>query len=256
MYPDKIALKAAQTIGHFYNAPVRHSGTIAELLEENNKVGISKCIIHSVATTIHQVYSINEFINSQMKEHKEFIGFMTLHPDMEEEEMKKEVDKCIALGFKGVKLHPDCQNFYIDEERAQKIYRVVEGRLPILMHMGDPRYDFSSIVRLISVLNSHKDLQVIAAHMGGYTRWGEVGLYHAAKYNNFHFDTTSSFGFMGKDQATLLIKEFGAEKFFFGSDYPMWKADEELELFNRLNLSDSEKELILAKNVKNFLNLD
>lgn len=256
VYPDKIALKAAQSIGHFYNAPIRHTGTIKELLEENEKVGISKCLIHSVATTIHQVYSINEFISSQIKEHSEFIGFMTLHPDMEEEEMVNEVNKCIALGFKGVKLHPDCQKFYIDEDRAEKIYRACEGKLPILMHMGDPSYDYSSIVRLISVLNKHKDLHVIAAHMGGYTRWGEVGLYHSAKYDNYHFDTSSSLGFMGKDQANLIIKEFGAEKFFFGTDYPMWKADEELERFNKLDLTDNEKELILAKNIKNFLNID
>ena len=255
VYPDKIASKAAMAIGAFYNAPVRYDGTIDGLLKEGKRAGIDKYLIHSVATTPKQVYAINAFVAEQMKAHSEFIGFMALHPDMLVDEIEKEVDKCIALGFKGVKLHPDCQKFYIDEDRAKKIYRVVAGRLPILMHMGDTRYDYSGIRRLISILNEFSELQVIAAHMGGYTHWNEVGLYHDAKYNNFHFDTSSSLAILSKDQAELIIKEFGAEKFFFGSDYPMWDTKEELDLFNRLDLSQRDKELILSENLKNFLNL-
>ena len=255
VYPDKIASKAAQSIGMFYNAPVRYDGTIDGLLKEGKRINVSKFLIHSVATTTHQVESINKFIYEQMQLHSEFIGFMALHPDMEEADMVKEVDKCIAQGFKGVKLHPDCQKFYIDEDRAEKIYRAVEGKLPILMHMGDSRYDYSSITRLVNVLNRHKDLQVIAAHMGGYLHWSEVGLYRNAKYDNFHFDTTSSLSILSKDQAMLIIREFGAEKFFFGTDYPMWDSVEEFEHFNALDLTDEEKEKILGKNLKNFLNI-
>lgn len=255
VYPDKIAFKAAQSIGTFYDAPIRSNGTIEELLKETKATGISKCLIHSVATTVHQVYSINDFVHAQMLEHNEFIGFMALHPDMSEEEIYNEVNRAISLGLKGIKLHPDCQRFYIDEERAEKIYRIVEGRLPILMHMGDPRYDYSNINRLITILNKYKNLQVIAAHMGGYTKWDDVGLYHNIENDNFHFDTTSSLSFLSSERATSIIKEFGAEKYFFGSDYPMWKAADELQLFDNLQLTDDEKEKILGLNIKNFLKL-
>lgn len=255
VYPDKIASKAALSIGRFYNAPIIHNGTIEELLKEGRESNISKFLIHSVATTTHQVYSINNFIKEQLDSHSEFIGFMALHPSLSENEIIDEVDRCISLGFKGVKLHPDCQNFYIDDEDAEKIYRIVAGKLPILIHMGDPRYTYSSISRLIKVLNEHKDLHVIAAHMGGYTHWDEVGLYHNAKFDNFHFDTSSSLGFMTKAQAEMIIKEFGAENFFWGSDYPMWDAKTELERFFALNLTDKEQELILGQNLKNFLNI-
>ena len=255
VYPDAIATKAAMSIGQFYNAPVRHNGTIEELLKENKENGVSKCLIHSVATTTHQVQAINKYIKSLMDSHNEFIGFMALHPDMEKQQIEDEVQKAIEQGFKGVKLHPDCQKFYIDEQRAQKIYEVVEGRLPILMHMGDTRYDYSSISRLLNVLNHYEGLQIIAAHMGGYSHWGEVGLYHTAKYNNFHFDTTSSLSFLSPELATTIIKDFGVEKYFFGSDYPMWRTDEELALFYKLDLSKDEQEAILGKNLKDFLNI-
>ena len=255
VYPDKIAFKASQSIGFFYDAPVRHDGTIDGLLRENKENGISRCLIHSVATNVHQVYSINDFVHDQYLMHNEFFGFMALHPDMEEEEIYKEVERAISFGLKGVKLHPDCQKFYIDEDRVEKIYRVVEGRLPILMHMGDNRYDYSSTERLVDVLNRHKDLIVIAAHMGGYTKWDKVDLYKQIKYDNFYFDTSSSLSLLSKERATDIIHKFGAEKFFFGSDYPMWNAGEELTLFNKLLLTDDEKEKILSRNIKKFLNL-
>ena len=44
----------------------------------------------------------------------------------------------------GVKLHPDFQNFPIDDPRAYPMYDMIQSSgLPILMHMGDARSDFS-----------------------------------------------------------------------------------------------------------------
>ena len=94
VYPDAIAQKAAMAIGAFYNAPVRQDGSISGLLEESKACGISRSLIHSVATTTHQVQSINNFIHEQMGLHKEFIGFMALHPDMEKSAIEDEVQKC------------------------------------------------------------------------------------------------------------------------------------------------------------------
>ena len=255
VYPDKIALKAAQSMGAFYNAPIRHNGTIADLLKENEENGISRCLIHSVATTVRQVTSINNFIYEQMQQHSEFIGFMALHQDMDKHAIEDEVQRCIELGFKGVKLHPDCQKFNIDDKDMDKIYDTVAGKLPILMHMGDTQYDNSSITRLLNILNDKKDLQVIAAHMGGYSHWDEVGLYHNAKYDNFHFDTSSSLHFLGPYAASMLINEFGAKKFFFGTDYPMWMAKDEISYIMSLPIMEKDKELIFSKNLKDFLQL-
>ncbi|UKI14427.1 MAG: hypothetical protein L6V85_10405 [Clostridiales bacterium] len=57
---------------------------------------------------------------------------MTLHPDMDEEDMDGEIRFAISHGIRGVKLHPDFQKFAIDEPRAEKIYKTLDGRLPIL----------------------------------------------------------------------------------------------------------------------------
>ena len=47
----------------------------------------------------------------------------------------------------------------------------------------------------------------------------------------------------------------GAERFFFGSDYPMWKPKDEFERVMALTLTEKEREGIFAKNLKDFLSL-
>ena len=72
------------------------AGTPEKLLEQGKRAGISRFVVHSVATTAHQVRSINEFINREAEAHPEFIGFITLHQDLTEEEIVNEVDWALS----------------------------------------------------------------------------------------------------------------------------------------------------------------
>ena len=87
IYPEKIAAKATSTIGEFYDIKMdMPSGTPEELLRVGRNAGITGFVVHSVATTAHQVRSINGFIQRECEAHPEFIGFITLHQDLTEEE--------------------------------------------------------------------------------------------------------------------------------------------------------------------------
>lgn len=253
IYPSKIADKASLAIGEFYNIEMDYHGSIEELLKENEKTPIVKYLVHSVATTPHQVHRINEFILSEITKHKEFIGFMTLHPDQTYEEMKEEVDFCIENGFKGVKLHPDFQRFAADGEEAEKIYKAVDGRIPILFHAGDKRYNFSSPKMLANVAKRHPNLNIICAHFGGYSEWDKVDEYLGL--SNVYFDTSSALEYIGPKKAKEFIEKFGVEKFFFGTDYPMWDATSELERFMKIDLNDEERQKILAENLEKLLGI-
>ena len=52
-----------------------------------------------------------------------------------------------------------------------------------------------------------------------------------------------------------MIRKHGVEKFLFASDFPMWDHEEEMERFNRLDLTEEERELILHKNAEKLLKL-
>lgn len=255
IYPAKIAEKATVAIGDFYDIKMEMpAGTADRLIEDGKRAGITKYVVHSCATTAHQVRAINEFIKAELDKHKEFIGFMTLHQDLTEEEVNNEVQWCVKNGFKGVKLHPDFQKFNIDGENVQKFYRAVGDKLPILFHTGDNRYDFSSPLRLAKTAKQYKNVNFIAAHFGGYRRWHESDCY--VGLDNVYFDTCSSLPFITPERAKQLIDRLGYEKFFFATDFPMWDAVGELQRFNKIKLSDKEREYIFAKNLKNLIKID
>ncbi|MBE5731911.1 MAG: amidohydrolase [Clostridiales bacterium] len=255
IYPDAIADKASQAISDFYGYHMDYNGSVAQLLKEGKEAGITHYLVHSVATTHHQVASINSFLHAEVQKHPEFIGFCTLHPSMTEEEIASELDKVIQNGFKGIKLHPDFQRFYVDGEDAMKIYRVNNGRLPILLHMGDKRTEFSQPERLVKMAKLFPNTTFIGAHFGSHSCNEKIPLYKGL--DNVMFDTSSSFAFMpdlkvAKDAINLL----GYEKFMFATDYPMWDAKSELEYFFSLGLSDEENEAILFGNAARLLGIN
>ena len=142
IYPAKIAAAASAHTGEFYSIPMAFDGTVESLLEEGDGAGIDRYLVQSVAVTAKQVRSINRYIAGEVeKSGGKFIGFGTLHPDSED--LEGDLEELISLGLRGVKLHPDMQNFKIDDYRYLKMYELCEGRLPMLIHMGDARSDFS-----------------------------------------------------------------------------------------------------------------
>ncbi|MBR7116799.1 MAG: amidohydrolase family protein [Clostridia bacterium] len=254
IYPEKIAAKATSTIGVFYDIEMEMpAGTAERLIEDGTRAGISRYVVHSVATTAHQVRSINDFIKREVDAHPEFIGFITLHQDLSYEEIVNEVDIAIENGMHGIKLHPDFQKFNIDDEVAEKFYRAAEGKLPILLHMGDDRYEYSKPYRLVNMAKKYPRVNFIAAHFGGYKCWEDSPLYKGL--DNIYFDTCSSLPFITPEHAKSLIDMFGADRFFFATDFPMWDAKTELERFNKIPLSDKEREMILSKNIKRLLGI-
>ena len=73
IYPDVIADKASQAISDFYGYHMDYNGSVSQLLKEGNEAGITHYLVHSVATTHHQVASINSFLKSEVDKHSEFI---------------------------------------------------------------------------------------------------------------------------------------------------------------------------------------
>lgn len=254
IYPEKIAQKATDSIGVFYDIKMEMPvGTADKLVADGSRIGVTKYVVHSVATTAHQVRSINEFIKRELLAHPEFIGFITLHQDLTDKEVFDEVEWAIENGFKGIKLHPDFQEFNINDEKAQKFYKAASGKLPILLHMGDDRYEFSKPSKLVEMAKKYPETTFIAAHFGGYRCWEDACLYKGL--SNVYFDTCSSLPFITPDKARSIIDMLGVDKFFFATDFPMWDAVGELERFNKIQLTDCEKELILSKNIKKLLKI-
>ena len=252
IYPDKIALKAAASIGEFYNIPMDLDGTLGTLLERGGAAGISRFLVHSVAVTWERAAAINDFIARSVAAHPDrLIGFGSMHPD--HPEMEKELDRMLSLGLRGVKLHPDFQHFCLDDPAAVRLFEAMaERKLPLLVHTGDKRYPYSQPERMARALDKVPQLRAICAHLGGWSVWSDAWKILAGR-GNVWVDCCSSLYALEPEEAVKVIHRYGADRVFFGTDYPMWKPDEELARFMALPLTDAEREQILHLNFERFI---
>ncbi len=268
VYPDRVAPKAVDMTGAFYESSAAGTGVVQNLLDLGGEAGFDAYIIQSVASTPHHVSSINHFIAAEVETFgaDRLAGLGAMHPDTEDK--RAAMEELVALGLHGVKLHPDMQRFAIDDPRAYDIYELcIERRLPILMHMGDPRYDFSHPDRLHRVLCDLPDLVVVGAHMGGWDNW-DYACERLAGHKNLYVDSSSSIAAAGKhhglvpeiiyldhDHATRLIRAWGTDKVLFGTDYPMWSPEADIEAFFDLDLTDRERRAILWENARRVFSI-
>lgn len=253
IYPDKIAEKASKSTGKFYDIDMLYDGKVSTLLKVGTEAGIDHYIVQSVATKPEQVSSINHFISEAVKASGgKMTGLGTLHPDSSD--IKGDIDELISLGLHGVKLHPDIQGFKLDDYRCLKIYEFCEGRLPILFHTGDKRYDMSNPNRMVPILDIYKNLIAIGAHFGGYSVW-EDAVRMLPKYPNIFVDCSSSFFAMSDEEIREMIEAFGEDRVLFGTDYPMWDPKKEVDRLLSLGLSDSVYEKIFHLNAERIFGI-
>lgn len=252
IYPEKVAAKATANICDFYGLQSDLVGTSDLLLRKGRQAGIDRFVLLPVILKPEQTRHINEFILGEFTAHKEFIGFGGLHPDAAD--LPGEADFLIKNGFCGIKLHPDTQQFSIDDERMFPVYDYLQDKLPILIHCGDRRFDYSHPARLKRVLERFPRLTVIAAHLGGWTMFDTASEY--LKNTNCYFDLSSCLSAQTPQLLMHYIRQYGAERILFGTDFPVWDPITEKAAFDRLPLRSREREKILGGNAAELLGIE
>ena len=249
IFPEKIAENATVNIGNFYDIPMHGCGMSEKLIESGKKIGVKQYLVCSTATTPHQIDAINRFIMKECAAHPEFFGLGTTHADSYD--IEGDIQQIIDAGLHGVKLHPDFQLFNADSKEAFQIYDAMQGRLPLMIHCGDNRYDYSAPQRIANIHKNFPKLKIQAAHLGGYQQWDDAvdclkGL------ENVAFDFSSSLAFLPPEKAAKIIHTYGVENCFYGSDFPMWTHEEELERTFAMGFTEDELHKLLGQNFKEF----
>jgi len=252
IFPLKLAERAAENIGAFYDIKMAHPGSVPALTAAMDRGGIDKALVHSVAMSKSQVTVINDFIHGEVAASGgRLFGFATLHPDMEN--AYDEVTRALNMGLKGVKIHSDMQRVSLLDERMDAIYEACEGRCPMMLHMGDHRYAYDNPPMIPQILRRFPRLQLICAHMGGYSEWDSAREY--LKNENVLFDCSSTSFALGAEGLKEIIGYFGADRVMFGSDFPMWDPGEEAKLVQSMNLDAEDTEKIFYKNAQTYLGI-
>lgn len=166
-------------------------------------------------------------------------------------------------GALGVKIHPVSQRFLPDDPRMDDIYETcVDLEMSVVAHAGASRDgpEWAEPRAFTAVLDAHPGLKLILAHLGG-GRWQQtVAL--AEAYPQVRFDLCEIIAWAGApgapshDELGRMIKDIGAERVLFGTDFPWYQVDRTVEQVMGLpHLSEEERELILGVNAVDFLDL-
>jgi len=268
-FPDKIAFKAIDILASSSKIEPFHNGKIEDLSIKTKESGIDYSLVLPVVTSPKQTKSINDFavmINNS-KEYNNILSFAGMHPDYLEYE--EELLRIKKLGLKGIKLHPEYQNTYIDDIKYIRIIdKAFELGLIVIIHAGIDIGIESDIKaspkRIINCYNNLKNKGIfVLAHMGSWKMWDEV--YEEILTKDFYIDTAFSLGYamqqnkkidlLTKEEINKFIKKHGSTKILFGTDSPWANQKEYVQFMKNLNLEQEDYDNIMGLNAKKILNL-
>ncbi len=251
-FPDRIAEKTVGKVAALGNVESCLDGKISSLLDSMDRNGVKQSVLCSIATRPSQFDNIMKW--SVQIASDRFIMFPSVHPDdpLALDHISEVADK----GFQGIKMHPYYQGFIVDAEKMFPLYeRMQECGLVVLFHagfdVGYPKERIADPIRMVRIAEKFPALKVVAAHMGGWADWDNVGKYLVGK--RVYFDTSFAVKLCGKERATELIKAHLSEYLLFGTDSPWTDQGEEIEMIRRLDIEDSLKEKILWGNAEKLL---
>ena len=253
IFPDELAPRAVKQLAGRSGETAFLDGTAAGLEESMRRHGIGISVTQPVSTKASQIPSINAFAIA-LQQRSGLVNFGSLFPDYEGN--AAEIERLREAGIKGVKFHPDYQQFYVDEERMFPLYRLMaDAGLIAFFHagvdigLGPPYHGLPD--RLATVLERVPDLTVVAAHFGGFQLWDDVERHLVGK--NLYFDTSYTLSFLDHGRFVDMARRHGIGKILFGSDSPWADQGVEIELHRKCGLTQTELAAVFHDNAAQLL---
>lgn len=254
-FPDHLAPKAVERLSMVGGGLMAYTdGTLAGLRRRMAEDGIDAAVVLNIATKPQQQTNVNNFA-AAINNEQDIFSFGSVHPDAED--ALEELERIKELGLKGVKFHPEYQQFAVDDPKMKPLYRKVsELGLITVFHAGvdygfPPPYGCTPEA-LASVLDCF-ETPVVAAHWGG-LQFSEDVIRHLCG-RDVYIDTSFGYGRLTRFHAEKILELHGMDKMLFATDTPWHTASLEMRLLATLGLSEEEKEKLFCGNAKNLLGI-
>jgi uncharacterized protein len=256
IYPDHVALHTVLAVGQRSGIDAYSDGTLEGLKRSMAAAGIDLSVVAAVATKPEQVESIQRWLTTIRQPGIEALAAM--HPA--DPPNFEQIRILRREGFRGFKLHPDYQDFFVDDPRMVPLYEAIaaEGMF-ILFHAGMdrglPHPVHGTPKRLSAVNEAIPELCMIVAHLGGEEAYEETAVHLLGR--DLYLDTSFVLRKMPGIFRERFLKEHPTERLVFASDSPWTDQGEELQFLLQLPfLTESDKEKICYSNAARLLGLE
>ncbi len=252
-YPEKVVEKALGAVRGRITAYT--DGTRAGLIDSMRRAGIDASLNLTLLNNPDNAAGVNRWAAAE----NVFPVYQTgsVHPA--QPDPAETVAAAAAAGLRGIKLHPEYQNFEFTDPRLFPVWeRCIDLDLFMVTHAG---FDImfrppwrSDPARLAMFHRRYPRLKLVLAHLGSMTMWNEVEEHLAGLpvYFDLAFVTRDT---IGEEQLTRIIRRHGADRILFGSDSPWCDQNACVEFIGSLPLAEEERELIFHRNAELLLKL-
>lgn len=255
-FPDRIAARTIENLAQISNTEPATDGTAAGTSRYLRENGIDLGVLMQIATNPKQQTNVNLWAAEVQQAFPNIICFGSVHPDAPN--VLEELKHIKELGLYGVKLHPDYQNFMVNDPKMDSVYQALSDlALPVTLHTGKDPYSPNLVHApakgIAEICQRFPKLTVIAAHLGGLDDYDEAEKYLVGK--NLYLDCSLAPNRCSWKQMKRIIQNHGADKILFATDSPWSYAGEALSFFRSCDLTPTEKEQILHKNAEALLHI-
>ncbi len=253
-FPDALGPITVKRLGKAAHLEPQTDGTIGGLKEAMEQEGVDISVVHSIATKPSQQTNVNNFAIEVDKD-SSFVAFGTVHPDAPD--AMEELERLHAAGIRGIKFHPEYQQFYPDDEKMKLIYKKIASLgFVTLFHAGIdhgfPAPYHGMPERFVSA-SRWFDSPVVLAH------WGALAMGEAVLKENcglpLFLDTSFGYGVLSKELALKILDKHGIDNILFATDMPWQRPAWTLEHLNSLELSQQEMDKICYRNGAKLLGI-
>ncbi len=247
VFPEAMAEKVLPGLNERAGIAFYNNGTVDGLLDSMTDAGVDISVVSRVTTKPEQAESVNNWLSGIRQ--KKIVPMAAWHPDLyvDDSVIRKLLDK----GFRCIKLHPDYQGFFADEQRLYPLYEAAESTgMSILFHAGADRGLPPPVHALPHMLKKiHRefpDLKIIAAHMGGEDNYDETEQHLLG--TGVYLDTSFILRKMPLEILKRMIKKHPVERILFGSDNPWNDQKGDIEFLFSLPFINEDKKCSIAGN--------
>lgn len=255
VFPERVAAAALGKLAAISKIQPCTDGTVACTSAFMGGSGVERYVVANIATNAAQTTNVNNFAIGLLSDTR-IIPFGSVYPDADN--ALPEIARLRQAGIKGIKLHPEYQQFFV-ENRA--CYNIVERALSydmiVLLHAGhDVAYPntYNSPPKALRKLSDEfKSDKIVFAHLGGFAASDEV--LEELVGCDACFDTACTACSTLPTNAKAIIAAHGSEKILFGSDCPWERPQATYDFLQRLGLTNAQLENITHINAERLLGI-